>query len=42
MKPVGIVLALAGGAALVGGAALTALLWKELPAAKRYVKMVRM
>lgn len=28
--------------AALTGAALTALLWKELPAAKRYIKMERM
>jgi hypothetical protein len=28
--------------AVLGGAALAALLWKELPAASRYIKMERM
>jgi hypothetical protein len=36
MKPVRVVLA------AVGGALLAALLWKELPAASRYLKMQRM
>lgn len=36
MKPVRVVLA------VVGGALLAAVLWKELPAASRYIKMERM